>query len=82
MKMRKETYWETMLRLWIHREWISGKDYFYATDGSQKFTSRISDMRAKGVEIVSEKRGKYNVYALITPPDEVRRLMSGKRAAA
>lgn len=79
--MKKEKYWETMLRLWSHHEWISGKDYFYATNGSQKFTSRVSDMRAKGVEIVSAKRGRYFVYALITPRADVVKIMTERGAA-
>ena len=73
-------YWEILLDLWSKKTWIENEDYRRATKGSPKFTSRISDMRKKGVEIVSAKRGKYNVYALLTDPDDVRTLMTRRSA--
>lgn len=78
---KPKTYWEIMLELWERKPWISNEDFRKATHGSPKFTSRISDMRKRGVEIISARRGKYFVYALMTPTEEVAKLMSRRRAA-
>lgn len=78
----KKPYWKILLELWETRTWISNEDFRRATHGSPKLTSRISDMRAKGVEIVSARRGNYFVYALLTPPEEVEKIMRGRRRKA
>lgn len=78
-------YWKIMLDLWKDKLWIDGVDYFRATHGSQKFTSRISDMRKKGIEITSRKvNGKdenqpHNVYALVTDREEAKKIMKGAK---
>lgn len=78
--MEEKTYWEIMLDLWKDKQWIENEDFRKKTHGSPKFTSRISDMRKKGIEIVSAKRGKYNVYALLTDPEDVREIMKRRSA--
>ena len=79
--MEKRTYWQILLDLWKKKQWISNEDFRAATKGSPKLTSRISDMRKRGVEIVGVKSGSHNVYALITPPEEVEKLMKRRKAA-
>ena len=80
--MRKP-YWAILLDLWENKTWIDGEDYWRATKGSPKLTSRISDMRKKGVDIVgrpvSGKNGNqpHNVYGLVTDLEEARRIMKG-----
>lgn len=76
----KKTYWEILLDLWEEKDWISNEDFRRATHGSPKLTSRISDMRKKGVEIISARRGKYYVYALLTDPEDVREIMTRRSA--
>ena len=78
----KKLYWETLLDLWAKKTWLENEDFRKATHGSPKFTSRISDMRKKGVDIISAKRGKYNVYALVTPAEDVVEIMRRKKASA
>lgn len=77
------SYWRIMLKLWEKKEWIENEDYRLFTHGSPKFTSRISDMRKRGVEIISRRSAFSNnfEYKLITPPEEVVKLMSRKKAA-
>jgi hypothetical protein len=72
--MRK-TYWEILLDLWSQKDWIDNEDFRKATHGSPKLTSRISDMRRKGVEIISARRGTHFVYALMTDADDARAIM-------
>lgn len=79
--MRKKTYWEILLDLWEDKDWIGNEDFRRATKGSPKLTSRISDMRKKGIEIAGVRRGTHKVYALLTDPEEVRRIMTRRRAA-
>lgn len=76
-------YWKIMLMLWETHEWIENEDFRLFTHGSPKFTSRISDMRKKGIEIVSRKSSSSNnfEYKLITPRSEVIRIMSARKAA-
>ena len=76
----EKLYWEHMLDLWARKEWIDGVDFFHKTDGSQKFTSRISDMRDKGVEIVHRKQGNHNEYKLVTPREQVVKLMKTRKS--
>lgn len=62
-------YRDVIFQLWGKKKWISNED-FYRKTRSPKFTSRISDLRRKGVPI--EKRmvknnmtGKFHAeYAL------------------
>lgn len=77
---KKKTYWEICLDLWDVKTWISNEDYYGKTH-SPKFTSRISDMRKKGVEIIGVRSGSHFVYALITPKEDVIEIMTGKKAA-
>lgn len=76
-----KTYWEHLLELWEAKPWISNEDFRKKTGGSPKLTSRISDMRKKGVTIASARRGKYFVYALLTAPEDVRMIMAGRKTA-
>lgn len=76
-----KTYWEHLLELWEIKPWISNEDFRKKTHGSPKLTSRISDMRKKGVTIVSARRGRCYVYALLTDPEDVRRIMTRRSAA-
>ena len=85
--MRK-TYWQNALELWKEKEWISNEDFRKKTHGSPKWTSRVSDMRNKGVKIIDRyvytiTEGRHKEYKLATPPEEVKRIMSKKvRGAA
>lgn len=61
---------QIIFKLWKTKKWISNADFAKATDGSPKFTSRISDLRRKGVPIIkqmvkNENTGKIHAeYAL------------------
>lgn len=61
---------QIIFSLWRKKKWISNADFAEATDGSPKFTSRISDLRRKGVPIIkqmvkNENTGKIHAeYAL------------------
>lgn len=61
---------QIIFSLWKKKKWISNADFAEATDGSPKFTSRISDLRRKGVPIIkqmvkNENTGKIHAeYAL------------------
>lgn len=61
---------EIIFGLWKRKTWINNMDFAVATGGSPKFTSRISDLRKKGVPIIkqmvrNEVTGKYHAeYAL------------------
>lgn len=61
---------ETIMNLWKHKKWISNADFAAATGGSPKFTTRVSEMRRRGVPImkqmvVNENTGKRHAeYAL------------------
>lgn len=61
--------YETIMKLWQRKKWISNED-FYKETHSPKFTSRISDMRRRGVPIIkqmvkNETTGKMHAeYAL------------------
>lgn len=71
----KDDYEKTLLKLWLKKEWIDGTDFYQATGGSQKFTSRISDMRKKGYIIEdrwvhNKNGGKHKVYKLVKMPEE------------
>ncbi len=67
--MRK-SYKKTMLDLWETKTWISNIDFQRATHGSPKFTSRISDMRKQGYNIIdrwvdNKEEGRHKEYALV-----------------
>ena len=69
MKNKKD-YKQVMLELWGKKKWISNADFAAATGGSPKFTSRISDMRRRGYNIVDQwvdnkETGRHKEYALI-----------------
>lgn len=82
--MRK-TYWQILIDLWADKEWVSNLDYQRATKGSPKFTSRISDMRKRGILILDRwvdnaEEGRHKEYKLATSPSLVRIRMT-RRAA-
>lgn len=65
-----QNYQKIILTLWTQKKWISNADFAAATGGSPKFTSRISDMRRKGFNIVDQwvdnaGEGRHKEYALI-----------------
>ena len=69
MKNGKD-YKQILLELWDKKTWISNADFAAATDGSPKFTSRISDMRRLGYNIVDQwvenvNGGRHKEYALV-----------------
>lgn len=71
---KKDDYEKIMLKLWAKKKWISNIDFALATNGSPKFTSRISDMRKKGYVIIdrwvkSENGVKHKEYALVDIPE-------------
>ena len=64
----KKSYEQIINELFDKKTWISNADFAAATGGSPKFTSRISDMRRKGVEIVdrwvnNKTEGRHKEYA-------------------
>ncbi len=79
-------YWRTLIGLWTISEWISSDDFVRATR-SPKFTSRISDLRKKGIVIedrwvVNQTTGKrHKEYKLITPMVKLIEIMNRKVAA-
>ena len=62
--------YEIIRKLWKRKKWISNKDFMEATDGSPKFTTRISELRKAGVPIIkrivkNENTGRIHAeYAL------------------
>ena len=79
--MENKPHWQILLELWDKKTWIENEDFRKATHGSPKLTSRISDMRKKGVEIISAKRGSYNVYALGMDREDVVKIMKKRKTA-
>ena len=79
-------YWRTLIGLWTISEWISSDDFVRATR-SPKFTSRISDLRKKGIVIedrwvINKTTGKrHKEYKLITPMVKLIEIMNRKVAA-
>lgn len=69
MKNNKN-YKEIMFDLWKEKKWISNADFAAKTGGSPKFTSRISDMRRQGYNIIDQwvdnkSEGRHKEYAHI-----------------
>lgn len=77
--MRK-VYWEIITDISKEKEWFSNWDYSIKTHGSPKFTSRVSDMKKKGVEFAdrwvdNKEIGRHKEYKLLTSEEDVKKLM-------
>lgn len=49
--MSKDNSYDIIRKLWKRKTWISNMDFMIATDGSPKFTTRISELRKRGIPI-------------------------------
>ena len=85
--MKKEKYWESIIVISAGDKWIDNEDFRIRTHGSPKFTSRVSDMKKKGVEfedrwVCNTEDGRpHKQYRLITEPKRVRILMTRRKTA-